>query len=76
VEDEEVGLLLVDALLALLGQLLSNVDLVLAQELGVQLDVAGLVDTVDVTETSGDGEVGRDGGESVVDVPDILGLSV
>jgi hypothetical protein len=39
VEDE------VDGLVVLLGQLLLDVGLVLAQELGVQLDVAGLVDT-------------------------------
>lgn len=53
-----------------------DVSLVLAKELGVQLDVAGLVDTVDVAETGSDGEVGRNGGESVVNVENVLGLSV
>lgn len=36
----------------------------------------GLVDTVDVTEAGGNGEVGADGGQSLVDGPDVLGLSV
>ena len=70
VEDKEDGLLLLG-----LGLLL-DVGLVLLEELGVQADVAGLVDTVDVTEASGDREVGGDGGEGVVDGQDILGLSV
>ena len=42
----------------------------------MQLDVAGLVDAVDVAETGGDGEVGGDGGEGLVDVEDVLRLSV
>lgn len=75
-EDEEYGLLLVDALLTLLGQLLGNIDLVLAQELGVQTHITRLVDTVNVAKTSGNREIRRDGGEGVVDVPDILRLSV
>lgn len=70
VEDEVDGLVLVGA------DLLLDVGLVLAQKLGVQTDVAGLVDTVHITETSGNGEVGADGGESVVDGQDVLGLSV
>lgn len=69
-EDEEDGLVI----LGLDGLL--DVSLVLGEKLGVELDVSGLVNTVDVTETSGDGEVGGDGGEGVVDVEDILGLSV
>lgn len=39
-------------------------------------DVAGLVDTVDVTEASGNGEVRADGGEGVLDGQDVLGLGV
>jgi hypothetical protein len=70
VEDEE------DGLLGLGLELLADVDLVLAQELGVQLYVARLVDTVDVAEAGGDGEVRGDGGEGLVDVPDVLGLGV
>lgn len=69
-EDEEDGLGVVS------GKLLLDVELVLLEELGVELDVAGLVDTVDVTEGSGNGEVRRDSGEGGVDVIDILGLSV
>ena len=70
VEDEEDGLVLLgsDGIL--------DVLLVLAEELGVELDVAGLVDTVDVTEASSNGEVWRDWGESLVDGKDILGLGV
>ena len=70
VEDEEEGLLLGGANL-LLGE-----GLVLAKELGVELDVTGLVDTVDVSETGGDREVGRDGGKRGVNLVDVLGLGV
>ena len=69
-EDEEDGLVLVGLDLVL------DVFLVLLEQLRVELDVAGLVDTVDITETSGNGEVGADGGELVVDGEDVLGLSV
>lgn len=48
----------------------------LREELGAELDVAGLVDTVDVAEAGGDGEVGGDGVEGLVDVVDVLGLGV
>ena len=70
VEDEEDGLVILGA------SLLLDVLLVLGEETGLELDVTGLVDTVDVTETSGNGEVGGDLGELLVDVKDILGLSV
>jgi hypothetical protein len=70
VEDEE------DWLVVLGTDLLLDVQLVLAEKLWVQLDVTWLVDTVDVTETSGDGEVWGNWGESVVDSKDILWLSV
>ena len=69
-EDEEDGLVLLGL------DLLLDVGLVLLQQLGVQTDVAGLVDTVDITETSGNGEVGADGGEGLVDGQDVLGLGV
>ena len=42
----------------------------------MELDVARLVDTVDVTEAGGNGEVGGDGGKGGVDLPDVLGLGV
>ena len=67
-EDEEEGLLL--------ARLLLGVHLMLVEQLRVETDVAGLVDAVDVAESSGDGEVGRDGGEGGVDVEDVLGLGV
>lgn len=69
-EDEEDGLVLLgsDGVL--------DVLLVLAEELGVELDVTWLVDTVDVTETGGDGEEWGDGGEGLVDGKDVLGLGV
>jgi hypothetical protein len=70
VEDEEDGLVLLGA------GLLLDVGLVLGKQLRVQADVTGLVDTVDVTEASGDGEVGADSGQGVVDGQNVLGLSV
>jgi hypothetical protein len=74
--EEHGGFGLAGSLEAAGGELLLDVGLVLAQELGVQLDVARLVDTVDVAEASSDGEVRGDGLEGLVDVPDILGLGV
>lgn len=70
VEDEENGLV-VGGL-----ELLLNIGLVLTQKSGLELDVTGLVDTVDVTESGGNGEVRGNGGELTVDIPDVLGLSV
>ena len=70
VEDEEDGLVLLGL------DLLLDVGLVLLQQLGVQTDVAGLVDTVHVTEASGNGEVGGDSGQGLVDGQDVLGLGV
>ena len=69
-EDQE------DWLLLLSSNSILNELLVLAEELRVQLDVSWLVDTMNVTETSGDGEVWGDRGESLVDGQDVLGLSV
>lgn len=69
-EDEEDGLVLLGA------GLLLDVGLVTREQLGVQTDVTGLVDTVDVTETSGNGEVRADGSQSVVDGQDVFGLGV
>lgn len=53
-----------------------DVSLVLGEELGLELDVSRLVDTVDVSEGGGDGESGGDGGERVVDLEDVLRLRV
>lgn len=70
VEDQEQGLVLRSV------DLLLGVGLVLAQKLGVELDVTRLVDTVNVAESSGNGEVGGDRGESGVDIVDVLRLGV
>jgi hypothetical protein len=70
VEDKE------DRLVLLGTDSLLDVLLVLLEKTGLELDVAGLVDTVHVTETSGNGEVGGDLRELLVDVQDVLGLSV
>lgn len=48
----------------------------LSEDLGSELDVTGLVDSVDVTESGGNAEVGGDLGERLVDVEDILRLGV
>ena len=69
-EDEE------DGLVGGRAGLLLDVLLVLGEELGVELDVAGLVDTVNVTEASGNGEVGADLGEGLLDGQDVLRLGV
>lgn len=70
VEDQEDWLLLLGVLLLL------HVFLVLLEQLWPQLDVAWLVDTVDVAETSSDREVWRDWCESLVDLVDVLWLCV
>lgn len=70
VEDEE------DGLVGSRADLLLDVQLVLLEQLGVQADVARLVDAVHVTEAGSNGEVGADGAEGVVDGQDILGLCV
>jgi hypothetical protein len=57
VEDEEDGLVLRRA------SLLLDVLLVLLEQAGLELDVTGLVDTVNVTESGSDGEVGGNLGE-------------
>lgn len=70
VEDEEDGLVVLGTSLVL------DVLLVLAEELRAELDVTGLVDTVNVTETSGNGEEGRDLGKGLVDLVNVFGLGV
>ena len=69
-EDEEDRLLILRALLLL------HVLLVFAQQLWAQLDVAGLVDAVHVAEAGGDGEVGADWAERLVDLVDVFRLGV
>jgi hypothetical protein len=71
VEDQEQGLLTALAL-----QLLTSEFLVLAQQFRSEGDVSGLVDTVDVTESGSDGEVGGDRGQGLVDLEDLVRLRV
>lgn len=70
VEDQEHGLVVLAACLLL------DIGLVLAEELRVQLHVARLVDTVDVAKAGSNAEVRADGGKCLVDLVDVLGLSV
>lgn len=70
-EDQEQWLVTTLAL-----QLFTSEFLVLAQQFRSEDDVSGLVDTVDVTEGGGDGEVGGDGGQGLVDVEDFVWLGV
>ena len=53
-----------------------DILLVLAEKFGVELDIAGLVNTMHVTESGSNGEVWRNWGESLVDGKDVLRLGV
>ena len=46
------------------------------EEFGPEGDISRLVNTVNVSETSGNGEVGGDGVQSSVDIVDVWGLGV
>ena len=47
------------------------------QNHGFQADIAGRIDTMDVAKGRGHSEVAiRDGGEGLIDLPDLLRLSV
>ena len=69
-EDEEDGLLVLAALLLL------HVVLMLLEQFGSKLDVSWLVHTMNVAESSSDGEVRADWAESLVDLVDVLGLGI
>jgi hypothetical protein len=47
-----------------------------AEKFGVETDIAGFVDAVNVSECSGDGKVGTDFCEIAIYIPDIFRLSV
>lgn len=70
VEHQEHWLVLLEAFLLL------DILLMLLKEFWVELDISWLVDTVNVSETRSNGEVGRDLLQGSVDLVDILGLSV
>lgn len=55
---------------------LLRVRLMPPEQLRLQLDITGLIHTVDVSERGRDGEVWGYGGEGGVDLIDILGLGV
>ena len=59
-----------------LANLLSSVLLVVTEEFGPESNISRLVNTVNVSETSGNGEVGGDGVQSSVDIVDVWGLGV
>jgi len=56
--------------------LLSNVFLVLAEEIRLELNVSGLVDAVDVSKRSSDAEVGANSAQRLVDFMDVGGLGI
>lgn len=58
------------------AQLFADVFLMLTQKFRVKLDVARLVNTVDISESSSDTEARADGAQGCVDIPDVLRLSV
>lgn len=58
------------------ANLLLGVGLVLSKQFRVELDVSWLVDTVDVSEGGGNGEVLGDGGEGGIDIVDVFWLGV
>lgn len=57
-------------------QLLTDVFLVFTQKIRLKFDITRLVNTVDVSKGSSDAEVGADGAQSRVDIPDICRLGV
>jgi hypothetical protein len=70
VEDQENGLVLLGS------NGILNILLVFAKQLWVQLDITRLVNTMDISETSSDREVRRDGRQSLVDLKNVFGLGV
>ena len=54
-EDQE------DWLVLLRSNGIFDILLMLAEKFGMELDIARLVDTVDITESGSDGEIGGDG---------------
>jgi hypothetical protein len=52
------------------------VFLVFSQKFGVKLDISRLVNTVDVAESGSDTKVGANGMQGIVDLPNVLRLSV
>lgn len=69
-EDQE------DRLVLLRSNSILDILLMLTEKFGVELDITGLVDPVNITESGGDREVWGDWRESLVDGKNILGLSV
>mmetsp|Transcript_27143 Transcript_27143/g.47978 ORF Transcript_27143/g.47978 Transcript_27143/m.47978 type:complete len:292 (-) Transcript_27143:263-1138(-) len=78
VHDEERRLVGLDRFSSCL-ELSFDLLLVLAEDLGLKLDGVGavwsLVDSVEISECGRDGEVGRNGAEGLVDLPDLFRAS-
>lgn len=70
VHNEENGLVTVDA------ELFLGVSLVLSEARGLESDIARLVDTVDISESGGNGEHGSNFGELLVHSKDLFGAGV
>jgi hypothetical protein len=70
VEDQE------DWLVLLSSNSFLNILLMLAKQFWLKLNISGLVDTVDVSESSGNRKVWGDWGEGLVDGKDILRLGI
>ena len=68
-EDKEEGLFLS-------VELALGIDLMLVEELGMETNVSGLVDTVDIAKRRSNGEVGADLREGRVNVPNVFRLCV
>lgn len=65
-----------DRLVVIGLELFLDISLVLTEKLRVQADVTRSIDTVNVTESSSDGEEISDLREGLVDIPDILRLGI
>lgn len=48
----------------------------LIQKLRMEFHISRLVNTVDISEPSGDGKEGANGGQSLIDLVDIFRLSI
>jgi hypothetical protein len=53
-----------------------GVGLMFAEKFGMETDVAGFIDTMNVSESSGDGEIGTNFREIAIYVPNIFWLSI
>jgi hypothetical protein len=57
-------------------ELFPGVGLMFTEEFGVETHITGFVDTVDISESSGDGKVRANCSERTIHIPDILWLGI